>query len=92
MSRMNDNNDTMAGRRCLGARASSQRVESFSHWPSACRSIRKAKDLARVAARQVRMHPQSEGGPVLGLHSCRALSPGPRPDPATPGNACQFKN
>jgi hypothetical protein len=28
--------------------------------------------------RPARMHPQSEDGPVLGLHSCSALSPGPR--------------
>jgi hypothetical protein len=31
------------------------------------------------------MHPQSRDDPVLGLHSCSALSPGSRGQRSTPG-------
>ena len=42
----------------------------------ACGAIRPGGNgLAHVTAHQARMHPQSTGGPVLRLHSCRALSP-----------------
>jgi hypothetical protein len=77
---MNRNND------------SSQRLKSFSHWTSDCAVIPCGEGLAPVGARQARMHPQSEGGPVLRLHSCRALSPVPRQQPAGKLSRCQFEN
>ena len=51
---------------------------SFSLWAMACGVLPKAEGLADARVRQARMHPQSTGGPVLGLRSRRALSPVPR--------------
>jgi hypothetical protein len=70
---------------------SSQSLESFSPWTSVCGAILTRAGLAHVGVRQARMHPQSEGGSVLGLHSCRALSPGPRPQSAGKPGRCQLK-
>ena len=75
MFRMNVNNDMIVMLPITRDNASSQRLESFSHWTPACRAILGSRDLAHVAVRQARMHPQSEGGPVLGLHSCTAPIP-----------------
>jgi len=51
---------------------------SFSLWALACEAIPQLKGLPQTRSGQAWMHPQSKGGPVLGLHSCRALSPVPR--------------
>lgn len=53
---------------------------SFTLWTLACGVIPQTKDLSQAGSRQARMHPQSKGDPVLELHSCRALSPVPRPE------------
>jgi hypothetical protein len=53
---------------------------SFSLWTLACGVIPQTKGLSQTWSRQARMHPQSKGDSVLGLHSCRALSPAPRPE------------
>lgn len=54
-----------------------QRMEqmSFSLWALACGVILQPKGLPQTWSGQAWMHPQSKGDPVLGLHSCRALSP-----------------
>ena len=52
---------------------------SFSLWALACAAILQPKGLPQPRSGQAWMPPQSKGGPVLGLHSCRALSPAPRP-------------
>jgi hypothetical protein len=50
---------------------------SFSLWALACEAILQPKGLPQTLSGQAWMHPQSKGDPVLGLHSCRALSPVP---------------
>jgi len=64
---------------------------SFSLWALACRAIPKTKSLAHINVRQARMHPQSKGGPVLRLHSCRALSPVPQPQHEQTRLSCHSK-
>ena len=51
---------------------------SLSLWALACEVILQPKGLPQMLSGQAWMRPQSKGGPVLGLHSCRALSPVPR--------------
>ncbi len=51
---------------------------SFSLWALGCEAIPQLKGLPQTRSGQAWMHPQSKGGPVLGLHSCSALSPEPR--------------
>src|SRR6266498_4251551 len=51
---------------------------SFSLWTMACEGIGIGKSGSRLRHRAGRMHPQSTDGSVLGLHSCRALSPKPQ--------------
>ncbi len=53
---------------------------SLSLWTLACEVILQPKGLPQTLSGQAWMPPQSKGGPVLGLHSCSALSPGPRPE------------
>ncbi len=65
---------------------------SFSLCPSVCEVILKGKRPAPKISEQVRMHSQSEGGSVLRLHSCRALSPAPLQQCAGHRNDCQLKN
>jgi hypothetical protein len=65
---------------------------SFSLWTLACEVILQAKSLPQTLSGQARMHPQSKGDPVLGLHSCRALSPVPRPEHEGASRACHLKN
>ena len=65
---------------------------SFSLWALACRVILQKKGPRRSRSVQARMHPQSKGGPVLGLHSCRALSPAPRQEHAGSNPNCHLKN
>jgi hypothetical protein len=61
---------------------------SFSLWALACEGILPAKGLPQRLLGQARMHPQSKGDPVLGLHSCRALSPVPRPEHDAASQTC----
>ena len=65
---------------------------SFSLGTLACGVIPQIKGLPQTVSRQARMHPQSKGDSVLGLHSCRALSPRPRPELAPASGACQAAN
>ena len=65
---------------------------SFSLWTLACGVIPQTKGLSQTLLRQARMHPQSKGDPVLGLHSCRALSPVPRPEHEAANPACHLPN
>ena len=65
---------------------------SFSLWTLACGVIPQIKGLPQTWSRQARMHPQSKGGPVLGLHSCRALSPVPRPEHEGASPTCHLQN
>ena len=65
---------------------------SFSLWTLACEVIPQPKGLPQTWSGQAWMHPQSKGGPVLGLHSCRALSPAPRPEHEGKGEAVRQKN
>ena len=56
-----------------------RRVDEFFALAVACRGIRKSKHPVREFARTGGMQSlQSTDGPVLGLHSCRALSPEPQ--------------
>ncbi len=64
---------------------------SFSLGTLACGVIRPRKGLPQRSG-QARMHPQSKGDPVLRLHSCRALSPVPRPEYAALRETCQRQN
>jgi len=61
---------------------------SFSLWALACEGILQPRGLPQTLSGQAWMHPQSKGGPVLGLHSSRALSPVPRPEHGGRGKAC----
>jgi hypothetical protein len=65
---------------------------SFSLWTLACRVIPQIKGLPQTRSRQARMHPQSKGDSVLGLHSCRALSPVPRPEHEAARPTCHLPN
>lgn len=65
---------------------------SFSLWALVCEIILQPKGLPRICSGQARMHPQSKGDPVLGLHSCRALSPVPRPEPEGASQTCHLQN
>ena len=65
---------------------------SFSLWPLDGGDILEPKSRSQPESEPARMHPQSKGGPVLGLHSCRALSPGPRPEPEPAGGQCHLPN
>ena len=65
---------------------------SFSLWALACRVILQPKGLPQTWSRQAWMRPQSKGDPVLGLHSCRALSPVPRPEHEGPSHTCHLQN
>ena len=65
---------------------------SFSLWALACEVILQTKGLPQALSGQARMHPQSKGGPVLGLHSCRALSPVPHPEHAGTSRTCHLQN
>jgi hypothetical protein len=71
-----------------------QRIDtlSFSLWTLACGVILPRKGLPQTGSGQAWMHPQSKGGPVLRLHSCRALSPGPRPEHAERSGTCHLQN
>ena len=67
-----------------------KKAMSFSRWAVACEGIPQPKGLPQTRSGQARMLPQSKGGPVLGLHSCGALCPVPRPEPeggGKPGHA-----
>jgi hypothetical protein len=61
---------------------------SFSLWALACEAIPQLKGLPQTRSGQAWMPPQSKGGPVLGLHSCSALSPEPRQEHGGRGKAC----
>jgi len=65
---------------------------SFSHWALACRVILLPKGLPQTGSGQAWMRPQSKGDPVLGLHSCRALSPVPRPEHEGASLTCHQQN
>jgi hypothetical protein len=65
---------------------------SFSLWALACRVIPQPKGLPQTQSGQARMHPQSKGDPVLRLHSCRALSPVPRPEHEGASPTCHLQN
>ena len=65
---------------------------SFSLWTLACGVIPQIKGLPQTLSRQARMHPQSKGDSVLGLHSCRALSPTPRPEHEGASLTCHLPN
>ena len=65
---------------------------SFSLWTLACGVIPQIKGLPQTWSRQARMHPQSKGDSVLGLHSCRALSPAPRPEHEGASRACHLQS
>jgi hypothetical protein len=65
---------------------------SFSLWALACEGILPAKGLPQPQSGQARMHPQSKGDPVLRLHSCRALSPVPRPEHGGASWTCHQQN
>jgi hypothetical protein len=65
---------------------------SFSLWALACGVILQPKGLPQTRSGQAWMRPQSKDGPVLGLHSCRALSPRPRPEHAGLGQTCHLQN
>ena len=69
-----------------------QETMSFSLWALACRVILQPKGLPQTLSGQARMHPQSKGDPVLGLHSCRALSPVPHPQHEGAGPICHLQN
>ena len=71
-----------------------QRKETMSLtlWALACGIILQSKGLPQTLSGQAWMRPQSKGGPVLGLHSCRALSPGPRPEHAGANRTCHLQN
>ena len=69
----------------------SEEPMSFSLWTLAGKVIPKTKGLAHASARQARMLPPSKGGPVLGLRSRRALSPGPPEQAARTELACHLK-
>jgi hypothetical protein len=69
-----------------------ERTMSFSLGTLACRVILRTKGLPQTLSGQAWMHPQSKGDPVLGLHSCRALSPVPRPEYAARRQNCQRQN
>ena len=64
---------------------------SFSLWPLACRVILEAKGLPQTLSGQARMHTQSKDGPVLRLHSCRALSPVPRQEDGEASRTCHLQ-
>jgi hypothetical protein len=65
---------------------------SLSLWALACGVIRESKGLPQTLSGQAWMRPQSKGGPVLGLHSCRALSPVPRPEHERAKGPCHLQN
>jgi len=65
---------------------------SFSLWALACVIILQPKGLPQTLSGQARMHPQSKGGPVLGLHSCRALSPVPHQEHGEASRTCHLQN
>ena len=65
---------------------------SFSLWTLACRVILQPKGLPQKRSGQAWMRPQSKGDPVLGLHSCRALSPVPRPEHEGVSPTCHLQN
>ena len=65
---------------------------SFSLWTLACEAILPAKGLPQTWSGQARIHPQSKGGPVLGLHSCRTLSPVPHPEHGGASRTCHLQN
>ena len=69
-----------------------ERTMSFALWTLACGVIPRTKGLSRALSRQAGMHPQSKGDSVLGLHSCRALSPVPRLEHAGPSRTCHLQN
>jgi len=50
----------------------------FSLWALACGIILQSKGLPQTLSGQAGMRPQSNGDPVLGLHSCTALLLFPR--------------
>ena len=70
----------------------SRETTSFSLWALACAVIPKTKGPESAHAPQARMHSQSKGGPVLRLHSCRALSPVPQPEHEGKQSACHAQN
>ena len=65
---------------------------SLSLWALACGLILQPKGLPQTRLGQAWMRPQSKDDPVLGLHSCRALSPGPRPEHAGASRTCHRQN
>ena len=65
---------------------------SLSLWALACGVILQPKGLPQTLSGQAWMRPQSKGGPVLGWHSCRALSPVPRPEHEGASGSCHLQN
>ena len=65
---------------------------SFSLLALACGVILQPKGLPQTQSGQAWMRPQSKGGPVLGLHSCRALSPVPRQKHDGTSRTCHLQN
>ena len=65
---------------------------SFSLWALACGASQQPKGLPQTLLGQAWMHPQSKGDPVLRLHSCRALSPVPRPEHEAARRICHLQN
>lgn len=68
-----------------------EKTMSFSHWALVCEGILERKGLPQTWSGQAWMRPQSKGDPVLGLHSCRALSPVPRPKHGTAARICHLQ-
>jgi hypothetical protein len=69
-----------------------QETMSLSLWALACAVILQPKGLPQRLSGQAWMRPQSKGGPVLRLHSCRALSPAPRPEHEGANGPCHLQN
>jgi hypothetical protein len=65
---------------------------SLSLWALACGVILQSKGLPQMLSGQAWMRPQSKGDPVLGLHSCRALSPASRPEHEQASGPCHLQN
>ena len=65
---------------------------SLSLWTLACGVTLQPKGLPQTLSGQAWMRPQSKGGPVLGLHSCRALSPVPRQEHEGASGPCHLQN
>ncbi len=68
------------------------KTTSFSLWALACGVILQPKGLPQTRLGQAWMRPQSKGDPVLGLHSCRALSPKPRLEHEGASPTCHRQN